>query len=85
MVGAASCTLNGWGGVPRGGEGESKVDLGAPVGIVPASLPGCKSEFFGCLLLKGDCVRLMEVWGHWVCCIVMCNLDAPFDAHRLGP
>jgi hypothetical protein len=72
-------------GVSGSGEGESKVDLRVPVGIVPASLPGHKSEFFGCLLLKGNCVKLMEVWEHQVRCIVMCDLDAPFDAHRLDP
>ena len=72
------------GGFPEG-VGEGKVDSGAPVGVVPASLPGRKSEFLGRLPLKGDYVRLAMVWGQRVGRIVMRKLDAPFDAHGLGP
>ena len=63
--------------------GEGEVDLGTPVGVVPASLLGRKGEFFCRRLLKGDCVRLAEVWGQGIGRVVERELNAPFDAHGL--
>ena len=83
MAGAAYCALY-WGKFPGGGVGEGKVNSGTPVGVVPASQPGRKGKFLCRRLLEGDCVRLAVVWGQMVGCIVECELDAPFDVHRLG-
>ena len=84
MARAAYCALDCQGELPGRGVGEGKVDLGIPVGVVPASLPGHKGEFFCRHLLKRDCVRLAEVWGQGIGCVVERELNAPFDAHRPG-
>jgi len=85
MARATHCALDSWGKLPSRGVGEGEVDLRTPVGIVPASLPGCKGKLLRRRLLKGDCVWLVEVWGQGVGCIVERELNASFDAHRLGP